>query len=263
MQEQVTEWLQRVQKDLGFWDSSSATASRTASRDACSTTLPAGASASPRPNPFDSSVDEGCTSAEPSAASVIGGVAWIDGTALPPLQSLACILQEALDRTLINANSVPPGVRVFGGCSETSATSSFRFAVSSEVGRMPAIAECLRAEAACRGAERLLPALVTLLEERAPACGHCRVRLELDEALREGQATTPRAYAAQKPRTSHSPAKWVSSWQAGSPREEMPEGPPSPTAQNLERDPELRARVMPNAIPLASAAGKRLTGTRR
>merc|ERR1712061_489457 len=130
------------------------------------------------------------------------------------------------------------------------------------------------------GAARLLPALVEILEKKAPACNRCRLRLNLslsDQTSPGKNSVVRNARPARRPRTetscsvdSSGVADEACCWSPQRRRSLMmqpstpePQEPHSPTFQNLAKDPELYARVMRNAIPLDSPAGRVLSGKDR
>uniref|UniRef100_A0A7S2C1V1 Uncharacterized protein n=1 Tax=Alexandrium andersonii TaxID=327968 RepID=A0A7S2C1V1_9DINO len=228
MQEQVTAWFKGVQ-DLEFWKPlhgsplsfGGLVSTARNSANAAAT----GADEGVRPNPFDSYRGRPGASPDPSAVTrEFGGVVWVEGSSIPPPPVLAPVVEAALGATLAKVTSLEPRVRVNGGCMEvaSAASTSFHFEVGLDSGSSQPLLACLRAEAACRGAECLLPELVRLLEERVP---------EFD-----GRASTPPGHRERSF---------------------------SPTADNLAKNPELRDRVMRDAIPLSSSAGKRLSGIDR
>jgi len=293
MQEQVAAWFQGVQEDLAHWKplrgSSLAdqafggliSGRRWEGTSSSSDATPNGTVNSARPNPFDSKATaKGAGRGLPPGSSSLRGVVWVDGSGLPPPPVLAPAVEAALTATLARVSAAsPPELRVHGGSVEsaTSMSSGFHFEVRVASGSLLPLVECLKAEAACRGAERLLPELVALLEEKAPAFGHCRVRLELQEeaTLPMGPPTmepvSPAAAEVQKPRGSPSPATLLAGGPSpkdlrragGSPAGPASDRTPSPTAGNLARDPALKARVMQGAIPLMSPDGRRLSGLGR
>lgn len=147
----------------------------------------------------------------------------IEGSALPSWPEVVPAARLALARSLISgdvssekASAFPPAVSI-SGVNSDAGTVHIRFeVVPSGPGEVATLAARLREEAAQRGAARLLPMFISLLEEQGYSVGgSCRVRLRVGSTARPG-ATTP----------------------------------PSPTAANLAKNPELRARVVPFALPL-------------
>jgi len=109
----------------------------------------------------------------------IGGEVRVEGSALPAASTLAPIVQAALQQVLRpEAGQPPPLVRVHSGRAEDACTTRFGFEVASHA--VDPVLRQLADEVACNGAARLLPALAALLEEKAPECRHCRVRLLIE-----------------------------------------------------------------------------------
>lgn len=234
------------------------------------------------PNPFEQptptsggSSGSRCNAEPSSEHPGVLGTVWVDGTALPRPSVLAPILQLAMQRVLVEAVRPSSGaanalqVYMHVADTESPATCGFRFYVSTAAVEL--VAARLRSEAACRGAECLLPELVSLLEERLPNLGHghFRLRLVVDE-VPDVQKPPPSRDAdnagVQRPHLSIEPQPLPLSQPAKSREEDATLDPgraPSPTAQNLARDPGLRARVMLGAIPLDSDVGRRMSGAGR
>lgn len=235
----------------------------------------------------------------PPAAAGVSGIIWIEGSDLPSSQTLEPIVQAALEHALTGTGPGQPErplVRLSGARTNGS-TTRWCFEVSpvlpySEKGSADremladardVMASRLQSEASCRGSARLLPALVEQLDESCIACGRCRLRLELDEAVgsrpsdgwaeapaRDGEMAIPEALSCWVPqvrlpqwgasgldfaRASHSAAAAATR----SSSQDLPQTPPSPTAMNLARDPELRARAMAGAVSFDSELGRRLS----
>lgn len=211
----------------------------------------------------------------------------MEGNDLPGTSVLEPIVQAALEIALTSTGSdesVPPLVRLSGARTNGS-TTRFCFEVSPVLPKLladkqaivdarDALASRLQSEASCRGSARLLPALVEQLDVQAVCCGRCRLRLELDEAVgspTEGwvesagpapsavQGLALPAWASAGKDGSKAAASSGPTAAAAPAKEDFPQRPSSPTAANLARNPELRARVMAGAIPFDSEMGRRLS----
>lgn len=171
---------------------------------------------------MDETIVAACPCLENDLETLVGSLE-VEGSALPSWPEVVPAARLALARSLVTGDvtndkgsAFPPAVSI-SGVNSDAGTVHIRFeVVPNGQGEVAALAARLREEAAQRGAARLLPMFISLLEEQGyNVGGSCRMRLRVGSVARPGAIT-----------------------------------PPSPTAANLAKNPELRARVVPFALPL-------------